>query len=252
MAVKTNTGLVEYAKAQLGKPYWFGTFGQTANKDLLYNKRKQYKGTQNEKYYNQANYKVKFTDQYGKRVHDCAGLIKGYLFSDTPTSKPVYKPSLDWGSETMLHKCTKSGKIETIPEIPGVLVFYTGHVGVYIGNGYVIEAKGHDYGVVKTALKGRGWTHWGMHPSIEYTNTEKPVQQIKPVVPKAGQALNLKNVKLFAASMSSIPIKTVSGTYYLYDGKLVNGKYRITNKPSNVGKKPVVLFVTGWVDKNVI
>ena len=36
---KTNTGLVEYAVAQLGKPYWYGTFGQTANSGLLAAKR---------------------------------------------------------------------------------------------------------------------------------------------------------------------------------------------------------------------
>ena len=29
--MKTATGLVEYAIAQLGKPYWYGTFGQTAS-----------------------------------------------------------------------------------------------------------------------------------------------------------------------------------------------------------------------------
>lgn len=28
---KTNAGLVAYAKAQLGRPYWWGTFGQTAS-----------------------------------------------------------------------------------------------------------------------------------------------------------------------------------------------------------------------------
>ena len=39
---KTNTGLVEYAKAQLGKPYWGGTFGQVASAGLLVQKRTQY------------------------------------------------------------------------------------------------------------------------------------------------------------------------------------------------------------------
>ena len=39
---KTNTGLVEYALTQLGKPYWWGTFGQTASAALLTQKRAQY------------------------------------------------------------------------------------------------------------------------------------------------------------------------------------------------------------------
>ena len=39
---KTALGLVEYAKAQLGKPYWYGTFGQSASKSLYDQKKSQY------------------------------------------------------------------------------------------------------------------------------------------------------------------------------------------------------------------
>ncbi len=38
---KTGKGLAEYAIAQLGRPYWWGTFGQTASADLLAAKREQ-------------------------------------------------------------------------------------------------------------------------------------------------------------------------------------------------------------------
>lgn len=40
--MKTNTGLVEYARAQLGRPYWYGTFGNKATQDLLQRKTQQY------------------------------------------------------------------------------------------------------------------------------------------------------------------------------------------------------------------
>ena len=43
-----------------------------------------------------------------------------------------------------------------------------GHIGVYIGGGEVIEAMGTRYGVVKTQLAGRGWTHWLKIPGINY------------------------------------------------------------------------------------
>ena len=36
---KTAQGLIEYAKAQLGRPYWYGTFGQAASK-ALYDQKK--------------------------------------------------------------------------------------------------------------------------------------------------------------------------------------------------------------------
>lgn len=255
MAVKTNTGLVEYAKAQLGKPYWYGTFGQIASAALYKSKSAQYA---KEGYYIQSRYKVQFASQYGQRVHDCAGLIKGYLFSDTPTSTPKYNAALDWGANGMRERCTASGTINTIPELPGVLVFFDKHVGVYIGGGYVIEARGHDYGVVKTRLKDRPWKWWGKHPAIAYeapvqiAKPAEPVQQAKPTAPKAGQAVRLHNTQLYASTSISIPVRRISGTYYLYDGKLLGGRYRITNKAQNVGKKPMVLFVTGWIDKGAV
>ena len=165
---KTNIGLVEYAKAQLGLPYWYGTFGNTSTEALYKAKKNQYPG-----YYGANDY----ASQYGKRVHDCIGLIKGYLWSDTPTSKPKYNSSQDVSADGMLRKCIEKGNISTIPELPGVLVFSSAHVGVYIGNGYVIEARGHAYGVVKTKLSSRGWKNWGKCPWIEYIEEEQPKEE---------------------------------------------------------------------------
>ena len=41
-------------------------------------------------------------------------------------------------------------------------------IGVYIGNGEVVEAMGTRYGVVKTKLEGARWTHWLKIPYISY------------------------------------------------------------------------------------
>lgn len=163
---KTNTGLVAYAKAQLGKPYWYGTFGDVADEDLYNKKKKQYP-----KYYDRSKYNQGWTHQYGYRVHDCVGLIKGYLWSETATSKPKYNLAQDVSANGMLNACKTKGKINTIPEVPGVLVFYDGHVGVYEGNGYVIEARGHNYGVVRTKLADRKWVYWGYCPFVTYVKT---------------------------------------------------------------------------------
>nr|DAQ15754.1 MAG TPA: protein of unknown function (DUF3597) [Caudoviricetes sp.] len=157
---KTNKGLVEYCKAQLGKPYWYGCFGQISSKALYNTKKKQYP----------SQYQWECPkNQIGKKVHDCIGLIKGYLWSETPTSKPKYKSSQDVSANGMYEKCKSKGKINTMPNEPGVLVFMDNHVGVYIGNDYVIEARGHAYGVVKTKLSERKWTKWGECPWIEYS-----------------------------------------------------------------------------------
>jgi hypothetical protein len=38
-------------------------------------------------------------------------------------------------------------------------------------------------------------------------------------------------------------------TKYIYDGEKINGRYRITNSKSNVGRKPMINYVTGWINK---
>jgi len=175
---KSAQGLVEYCEAQLGLPYWWGTFGQTATAQLYYEKKAQYPG-----YYTAGD----FMNQIGKRVHDCVGMIKGYLWSATPTSNPVYTPSQDVNVPGLYAKCSKRGSISGMPDIPGVCVFMgsLNHVGVYIGNGEAIEARGHAYGVVKTKLNGRGWALWGMPDWIEYGDiTEQKEDPVKVDVAK--------------------------------------------------------------------
>lgn len=107
-------------------------------------------------------------DQYGQKVHDCVGLIKGYLWSENLSSTPIYNSKQDKDVNGMKANCVETGNIKSIPELPGVLVFMPGHVGVYVGNGEVIEARGHLYGVVKTKLKDRPWTEWGKLKWLRY------------------------------------------------------------------------------------
>lgn len=159
--MKTGQGLKEYAIAQLGKPYWWGCFGQLADAALYAQKKAQYS-----KKYIEADY----PKQYGQKVHDCCGLIKGYRWSDTPESTPKYVGAQDVAVDGLYAQCTQRGSVGTIPETPGVCVFMAnmGHVGVYIGNGEVVEAMNHANGVVKTKLAGRGWAYWGMPEWISY------------------------------------------------------------------------------------
>ena len=160
--LKNNKGLIAYAEAQLGRPYWYGTFGQKATPYIYtYNKGRF------PKYYSAPD----FPSQYGMKVHDCVGLIKGYFWSkDANDMAPKYKSNgfNDFSADSLLVHCVQKGPIETIPEIPGVAVFLKGHVGIYIGNGEVIEARGHAYGVVKTKLKARPWKNWGIIPELQY------------------------------------------------------------------------------------
>lgn len=182
---KTNIGLAEYAKAQLGLPYWYGTFGQTSNLSLYNSKKKQYPA-----YYTSTD----FENQFGKRVHDCVGLIKGYLWSETLTSTPKYNSSQDVSANGMFSKCVEKGDINSMPDIIGICVFMSGHIGVYIGNGEVIEARGHAYGVVKTKLSERGWKNWGKIPYIEYETTNQIVET--PIAPMSTYQLTCSKINV--------------------------------------------------------
>jgi len=156
----TAAGLVTHVQAQLGQIYWYGTFGQAPSLDLLEQKRKQYP-----QYYTQA--RVDYAKQYqvgtpSARVFDCAGLVKSYWMMDGPTAKPKYLVEYDKSAAGLKSCCGGTGKIAVLPEEPGLLVFIGGtHVGVYIGSGRVIEARGYSYGVVETKVNERGWDTWG-------------------------------------------------------------------------------------------
>lgn len=161
--MKTNLGLVAYCKKQLGLPYWWGTFGQIATKTLYEQKKRQYP--------NQYLW-TDFKNQFGQRVHDCVGLIKGYMWSDEK-GRITYNSLQDKDVSGMMKQCTALGPVCNIPEVPGLLVFMKSHVGVYIGNGKVIEAKGHAYGVVETELKKRPWEMFGRLGWLEYVEEEE-------------------------------------------------------------------------------
>ena len=206
--VKTNVGLVEYAKAQLGKPYWFGTYGQTANETLYKSLKKSYPSKYTA---------TDFPSQYGQRVHDCCGLIDGYMMSETPTSEPVRNSALDYSANGLRAACKIKGDIDTLPEVPGACVFYDGHVGVYIGNGEVIEARGHKYGVVKTKLSQRSWKWWGLHPLIEYNEAKEEPEKMKTVaIEMPVLRKGMKNIEA---------IKTLQRLLIAYGYKGKNGKY---------------------------
>jgi hypothetical protein len=62
----------------------------------------------------------------------------------------------DQGANGAYNAAKVKGAIDTLPELSGVILWKSGHVGVYIDNGEAIEAKGFSYGIVKTKAKGRG------------------------------------------------------------------------------------------------
>lgn len=110
----------------------------------------------------------------GRRTTDCMGLIKGYGWLDSDTLEIVYGTNgmPDVNADTCYAQAKVKGPMSTMPDTPGLAVWHSGHIGVYIGNGEVVEAMGTKYGVVKTKLSERNWTAWLEVPYIQYEQQE--------------------------------------------------------------------------------
>lgn len=62
-----------------------------------------------------------------------------------------------------------------------------------------------------------------------------------------GAAVRLTNDKLYTSSSGTSGIAR-TGVYYIYDGKAVNGRYRVTNNPSYCNDMTtIVSHVSGWI-----
>lgn len=147
-----------------GWGYVWGTFGQTLTESLMESKIRQYPD-------GVGSYADVIRSKWlGGRTADCVGLIKGYGWLDTDSMTIRYGTNgmPDIGADTMYRNAAVKGPISTIPETPGLAVWKSGHIGVYIGGGEVIEAMGTHYGVVKTQLTDRNWTAWLEIPYIQY------------------------------------------------------------------------------------
>ena len=165
-----NIELVRISRAMIGNPYWYGTYGQTGSEQLLSDCAKRYPNQYSKKRIETA----KARGDFGKRVMDCSGLIKNVLMGGTETATPVYNAQYDLSANSFHTKATEKGSIKDIPEVIGLGLWKNNHVGVYIGGGKCIEAKGFDYGVVESELANTAFVEWFKIPFIEYVDGSIP------------------------------------------------------------------------------
>ena len=168
---KNSTDLVLWAEnaADKGWGYVYGTYGTVLSESMLNAKMEQYPD------------EVATKEQFirdtwlGKRTADCVGLIKGYGWFNTVSQQTEIGSNgmQDLSANGMYDAATVKGEISTIPETPGLAVWKDGHIGIYIGDGNVVEAYGTERGVIRTALADGGWTHWLEVPCISYNEQEE-------------------------------------------------------------------------------
>lgn len=166
-AVKNNVDLVNWVEmaCENNWGYVYGTFGYVLSEQMLIDKSAQYPTDvgENEQFIRQ--------NWLGRRTVDCMGLIKSYMWYDPQSNSITYNSGNmpDTGANTLFEEATVKGTIDTIPEMKGLAVWAEGHIGVYIGNGYAIEAQSTRDGVKKTKISNRNWTHWFEIPQISYS-----------------------------------------------------------------------------------
>lgn len=163
---KNNLDIVKWAvHAQENEwGYVYGTYGSVLDETLLTSKMSQYP--------DEVGGYEDFIRQHwlGGRTADCVGLIKGYSWYNTETAHTEIGANgmPDIGANAMFESATEKGTIDTIPEILGLAVWHEGHIGVYIGNGEVVQAANTKTGVIRAPIGQSGWTHWLKIPYIQY------------------------------------------------------------------------------------
>ena len=177
----TSKQLVEYCEKvyKAGWVYWYGTYGKKCSQSLYESKKKQYP-----KHYTSDRTSGYMKDiQAGKRCADCVGMIKSFFWTggvfDTDP-KYVVNGCPDVSANGMIKLCKESGPISTIPDIPGLVVWKDGHIGVYVGGGYTVEMKGFAYDCQRNKVKSGPWTMWGKLPESMITYTDAPVAPVEP------------------------------------------------------------------------
>ena len=149
--------------------YMWGTFGSPVTEELLMEKCNQY-----------PNWYISRASKLRKLIgedyfsFDCVGLIKGVLWGWN-ADKTKYHGGAKYNSNgvpdvsanMLINKCNPTKDFGNI--LPGEVVWLEGHVGVYIGNGQVIESTpAWENGVQITSCKDRIWVKHGKLPWVVY------------------------------------------------------------------------------------
>ena len=146
----------------------------------------------------------------GRKIWDCSGLFRG-----------AWRALLKYrrGGATGIYNkwCFMTGTIDTLPDEPGIAVFRgtpnnMEHVGLYIGGGEVIDARGSAKGVVRGTLESYGrWTHWGRLEDVDYGESEtdgpatNKVKWSATVRTKTRNGISLWDTPLKSASVQRVP-----------------------------------------------
>lgn len=154
----TGKGLADFGKSNVGTPYFYGAKIQegvlTENKMAVMHR--MYPSVVTSSYMAKARNR----NQVEKVNVDCSGLIYGYrgrnlgsyqLYATAYTRLPIAK----WQRFAV-----------------GTVLWKSGHVGIYLGNEVVAEAKGLNYGTIISKVSANNWKYGLTFSEIDYSYTD--------------------------------------------------------------------------------
>ena len=171
--------------SRVGCPYIYGGTGQPCTVDYRKARAAQYPGKAEKIKNNCPRMRLGTKTCYGCRwfdealgqgmpAYDCAQLSRAAM--------AAVGISLVSGSNSQWHQTAweARGPIADMPRDKVCLVFRDdgdkmGHVGVYTGDGYVVHAKGHDWGVVRQRLEDTAFTHAGIPAGLYDGKPARPI-----------------------------------------------------------------------------
>ena len=163
---KTAKEVVEYFERlySSGAIYVWGMNGEIIDETSISKTMQRFQSTQ----YNYEYYMNKLAVGKGKIGADCSG-------SMLPVS------GFDATAQGYYNKCSTKGSINYIDKSIVCLVFKgssaasINHIGLYCGNGYVIEMRSSKDNCVKSKLESGGWKYFGVPAWIDYNIQIKAV-----------------------------------------------------------------------------
>lgn len=98
---------------------------------------------------------------------DCSGLIYSYVGGGERTA------------DAMVATATESGYVsDGVPDIPGIGLWQSGHVGVYVGGGMAVDARDEISNVCYSSVSSKNWVMWFKVAGVtyDYTNVTNDAQ----------------------------------------------------------------------------
>lgn len=185
VAEPTASGLVSFAREALGCGYIYGAYGQVNTA--------RFRNGRAELYPQYAELIRLFGGTWdGLPAYDCIGLFKAYILS-TGAQVDIREANT---SNAWAAWVEASGPLEGATLAPGMALFrvegprmLVKHIGIYVGEGRVIHARGTRWGVVEDSLPNV-FTHWATFKWVAMdTRREERAYVSGPFLPEGALAV---------------------------------------------------------------